>query len=48
MATDRARPRVEEVGALDREAFVARFGGLFEGSPWIAEAAWATRPLTAR
>ncbi|MDG3440001.1 2-oxo-4-hydroxy-4-carboxy-5-ureidoimidazoline decarboxylase [Nitrospirillum amazonense] len=23
-----------------REAFVARFGGVFEHSPWIAEAAW--------
>ena len=48
MATDRARLRAEEVGALDREAFVARFGGLFEGSPWIAEAAWATRPWPSR
>ncbi len=26
--------------ALSREAFVARFGGLFESSPWVAEAAW--------
>ena len=26
--------------ALDREAFVARFGGVFEHSPWIAERAW--------
>ncbi|GAB4363979.1 MAG: hypothetical protein Kow00114_20350 [Kiloniellaceae bacterium] len=24
----------------DRAAFVARFGGVFEHSPWIAEAAW--------
>jgi adenine deaminase len=25
---------------LPREAFVARFGALFESSPWVAEAAW--------
>lgn len=25
---------------MDRAAFVARFGGVFEHSPWIAEAAW--------
>ena len=25
---------------MDREAFVARFGGVFEHSPWIAEAAF--------
>jgi len=34
-----------EVNVLDREAFVARFGSLFEGSPWIAEAAWSHRPF---
>ncbi|WP_299609040.1 allantoinase PuuE [uncultured Tateyamaria sp.] len=26
---------------LDRDAFVARFGSIFEHSPWIAEGAWA-------
>ena len=26
---------------LDRAAFVARFGGVYEHSPWIAERAWA-------
>ena len=25
---------------MDRETFVARFGGIFEHSPWIAERAW--------
>ncbi|PWJ11471.1 allantoinase PuuE [Jannaschia seohaensis] len=25
---------------LDRDAFVARFGGIYEHSPWIAERAW--------
>ena len=33
-----------EINALDREAFVARFGALFEDSPWIADAAWRNRP----
>jgi adenine deaminase len=26
--------------SFDRTAFIARFGGLFEDSPWVAEAAW--------
>jgi OHCU decarboxylase len=26
--------------ALNKQAFVARFGGIFEHSPWIAETAW--------
>ena len=34
-----------ELNALDREAFVARLGGVFEHSPWVAEAAWAKRPF---
>ena len=28
------------IAGLDREAFVARFGGIFEHSPWIAEGAF--------
>ena len=34
---DDARP-----STLGREAFVARFGGVFEHSPWVAERAWAS------
>jgi 2-oxo-4-hydroxy-4-carboxy-5-ureidoimidazoline decarboxylase len=30
---------------MDHDAFTARFGGVFEGSPWVAESAWATRPF---
>ncbi|MFO0524588.1 MAG: 2-oxo-4-hydroxy-4-carboxy-5-ureidoimidazoline decarboxylase [bacterium] len=30
---------------FDRAAFVARFGPVFEHSPWVAEAAWALRPF---
>jgi 2-oxo-4-hydroxy-4-carboxy-5-ureidoimidazoline decarboxylase len=31
--------------APDREAFVARYGGVFEHSPWVAEGAWERRPF---
>lgn len=34
-----------ELGALDRAAFVARLGGIAEGSPWVAEEAWHMRPF---
>ena len=30
----------ERPSTMDRETFVARFGGVFEHSPWIAERAW--------
>jgi OHCU decarboxylase len=36
------------VNDLDREAFVNRFGALFEHSPWVAEAAWHDRPFSDR
>jgi OHCU decarboxylase len=32
-------------GDLDRDAFVATFGGVYEASPWVAEAAWERRPV---
>src|SRR3954464_4598720 len=35
---------IDEADGLDREAFVAAFGGVFEHSPWVAEAAWEARP----
>jgi OHCU decarboxylase len=35
----------EEAGRLDREAFVDRFGDLYEHSPWVAEGAWERRPF---
>jgi 2-oxo-4-hydroxy-4-carboxy-5-ureidoimidazoline decarboxylase len=40
-----AAPLPAEVNALDRAAFAARFGGVFEHSPWVAERAWAARPF---
>ena len=36
---------MEEVNRLDREAFVAKFGSLYEHSPWVAEAASNERPF---
>jgi OHCU decarboxylase len=32
--------RRERPSAMDRAAFVTRYGGIFEHSPWIAERAW--------
>jgi 2-oxo-4-hydroxy-4-carboxy-5-ureidoimidazoline decarboxylase len=37
---------LEEVNALDDVAFVARFGTLFEHSPWVVERAAGLRPFT--
>ena len=34
--------------ALDRDAFVARYGSLFEHSPWVAEAAYDAGPFPDR
>jgi 2-oxo-4-hydroxy-4-carboxy-5-ureidoimidazoline decarboxylase len=34
-----------EVNALDRAGFLAALGGIFEHSPWVADAAWAARPF---
>lgn len=33
-------PRVARPSAMDRDTFVARFGGVFEHSPWVAERAY--------
>jgi OHCU decarboxylase len=33
------------INALDRDEFVAAFGFLFEGSPWIAAETWSSRPF---
>ena len=35
-----AAPLPEPPSRMGKEAFVARFGGVFEHSPWIAEGAW--------
>lgn len=38
-------PSLEELNALDRAAFTAKLGHLFEHSPWVAEETWARRPF---
>jgi OHCU decarboxylase len=34
-----------EANGLGLEQFVARFGGVFEHSPWVAQEAWKRRPF---
>jgi 2-oxo-4-hydroxy-4-carboxy-5-ureidoimidazoline decarboxylase len=42
----RAMPlTIAQLNALDRAAFTAALGHLFEHSPWVAEQAWAQRPF---
>ena len=36
---------LEEVNSLGKQEFVARLGGVFEHSPWVAERAWHKRPF---
>ncbi len=42
------RLSIAEVNALDRDAFVARFGAVYERSPWVAGQAWKSRPFAGR
>jgi 2-oxo-4-hydroxy-4-carboxy-5-ureidoimidazoline decarboxylase len=42
------RLSIQAVNKLDREAFIARFGGVYEHSPWVAEEAWGKRPFADR
>jgi 2-oxo-4-hydroxy-4-carboxy-5-ureidoimidazoline decarboxylase len=37
---------LDEINDLSADAFVARFGALFEHSPWVVERAAAMRPFT--
>jgi len=36
---------LEKLNALGKSDFMARLGGVFERSPWIAERAWHQRPF---
>ena len=36
---------IAPINAMDRAAFVQKFGGIFENSPWVAEKAWEKRPF---
>src|SRR5258708_40068645 len=35
-----------QLNALDRADFVAALGGVFEHSPWVADAVWPRRPYS--
>ena len=37
--------RLAELNGLDRLRFVELLGGVFEHSPWVADAAWPARPF---
>ncbi len=37
-----------EINSLSREQFVGALGWVFEDSPWVAEAAWNSRPFSTR
>ncbi|MFX8660865.1 2-oxo-4-hydroxy-4-carboxy-5-ureidoimidazoline decarboxylase, partial [Acinetobacter baumannii] len=38
-------PSLADLNRTDRADFTAALGGIFEHSPWIAEAAWDARPF---
>lgn len=42
------RMTITEVNDLDRDAFLSRFGQIYEESSWVAGAAWAMRPFASR
>jgi 2-oxo-4-hydroxy-4-carboxy-5-ureidoimidazoline decarboxylase len=39
---------IAQVNSMDRATFVGRFGDVYEGSPWVADQAWAARPFADR
>ena len=45
-AAGAGEPDMAAINAMDRPAFVQKFGGIFEHSPWVAEQAWDKRPFT--
>ena len=42
------RLSIKALNELDREAFIARLGGVYERSPWVAEGAWDKHPFVDR
>ncbi len=38
-------PTLDQLNALDRAAFTAALGHLFEHSPWVADETWPRRPF---
>ena len=45
MPNDASASSIAEINALSEEAFVARFGFLFENSPWVVDWAAGLRPF---
>ena len=43
-----ARLTIADLFALDRGAFIAAVGAVFEHSPWVMERAWERRPFASR
>ena len=41
-----AEPDWNAINGMSRAAFVEKFGGVFEKSPWVAEKAWDARPFS--
>ena len=37
--------RLSDINEMDKDTFVAVFGGVFEASPWVAGKAWSSRPF---
>ena len=37
--------RLSDINDMDKDTFVAVFGGVFEASPWVAEKTWQSRPF---
>jgi len=44
-ATTASRLDWQDLNAMDRDAFTAALGDIFEHSPWVARAAWSQRPF---
>ena len=42
---DAGEPDMAAINTMDRAAFVEKFGGIFEKSPWVAEKAWDKKPF---
>ena len=38
-------PDMASINAMERAAFIQKFGGIFENSPWVAEQAWDKKPF---
>jgi 2-oxo-4-hydroxy-4-carboxy-5-ureidoimidazoline decarboxylase len=38
-------PDMAAINGMDRAAFVQKFGGIFEKSPWVADKAWDKKPF---